>query len=209
MTDLILLRHGETDWNRERRIQGLSDIPLNDTGRAQALEAGRVLRAELADAEAVFMASSDLSRAVETAEIIARELGVAGPRRYPGLRERGYGEAEGVLVDEVPILFGSAERDRIPGAETSVQLRERALRALSEIAADVEHEAPRASVVAVAHGALIAEVVRHASGGALPLPGARIPNGYPFRFRLGGSVLELATDGTGTPLDGFPSSTRV
>ena len=167
MTDLILLRHGETEWNRERRIQGLSDIPLNDTGRAQAREAGELLRVELADAERVVMVSSDLSRAVETAEIIAHELGVAGPRRYSGLRERGYGEAEGVLVEEVPIRFGSVERDRIPGAETSAVLRERALRALSEIAADIEHEAPGASIVAVPHGALIAEVVRHASGGAL------------------------------------------
>lgn len=155
------------------------------------------------------MVSSDLSRAVETAEIIAHELGVAGPRRYSGLRERGYGEAEGVLVEEVPILFGSVERDRIPGAETSAVLRERALRALSEIAADIEHEAPGASIVAVAHGALIAEVVRHASGGALPLPGARIANGYPFRFRIEGPAIELATDGAGSSLDGFPSATRV
>lgn len=209
MTDLILLRHGETDWNRERRIQGLSDIPLNETGRRQAREAGKLLRVELADAGDVVMVSSDLSRAVETAEIIARELGVGGPRPYAGLRERGYGEAEGVLVDDVPTLFGSAERDRIPGAETSVALRERALRALGEIAADITSDAPGATVVAVAHGALIAEVVRYASGGALPLPGARIPNGYPFRFRLEGSGIELATDAAGTSLDGFHSAVRV
>ncbi len=209
MTDLILLRHGETDWNRERRIQGLSDIPLNGTGRAQAREAGAHLRVELAGAGPVIMVSSDLSRAIETAEIIAEELGLSGPRRYSGLRERGYGEAEGALVDEVPILFGSAERDLIPGAETSVDLRARALRTLDEIAADVARELPGASVVAVAHGALIAEVVRHASDGELPLPGARIPNGYPFRFRLGPAGIQLATDAAGTSLDGFHSATLV
>lgn len=209
MTDLILLRHGETDWNRERRIQGLSDIPLNDTGRAQAREAAALLRVELADAGPVVLVSSDLSRAIETAEIIAEALGSSGPRHYPGLRERGYGQAEGALVDEVPMLFGSAERDLIPGAETSVDLRERALRTLDEIAADVGREMPGASVVAVAHGALIAEVVRHASEGALPLPGARIPNGYPFRFVLGPAGIALATDASGTSLDGFHSTTRV
>ncbi|WP_157813917.1 MULTISPECIES: histidine phosphatase family protein [unclassified Microbacterium] len=209
MTELILLRHGETDWNRERRIQGLSDIPLNDTGRAQAREAGALLRVELANGGPVVMVSSDLSRAIETAEIIAEALGSSGPRHYPGLRERGYGQAEGALVDEVPLLFGSAERDLIPGAESSVDLRERALRTLDEIAADVARETPGAAVVAVAHGALIAEIVRHASQGALPLPGARIPNGYPFRFRLGPAAIQLATDAAGTSLDGFHSATLV
>jgi probable phosphoglycerate mutase len=209
VTDLILLRHGETDWNRERRIQGLSDIPLNDTGREQARAAGALLRTELADAGPVVMVSSDLSRAIETAEIIAQELGLPDPRQYPGLRERGYGEAEGALVAEVPTLFGSGDRDLIPGAESSANLRDRALRALDEIARDVERDAPGASIVAVAHGALIAEVVREASGGALPLPGGRIPNGYPFRFRLEPTGITLATDASGTSLDGFHSDARV
>lgn len=114
-----------------------------------------------------------------------------------------------MLVDEVPILFGSAERDRIPGAETSGVLRERALRALDEIEADVTGYAPGATIVAVAHGALIAEVVRHASDGALPLPGARIPNGYPFRFRLGGPRIELTRDADGASRDGFHTSAVV
>lgn len=209
MTDLILLRHGETDWNRERRIQGLSDIPLNDTGRAQAREAGALLRVELADAGPIVVVSSDLSRATETAAIIAEALGLPGPKQYPGLRERGYGQAEGALVAEVPTLFGSAERDLIPGAESSADLRARALRALDEIARDAERDAPGASVVAVAHGALIAELVRQASGGALPRPGDRIPNGYPFRFRLSPAGIELATDASGTSLDGFHSTVRV
>ena len=209
MTDLILLRHGETDWNRERRIQGLSDIPLNETGREQAREAGAFLRLELSEAGPIVVVSSDLSRAIETAEIIAAALETHGPKQYPGLRERGYGQAEGQLVAEVPTLFGSAERDLIPGAESSADLRARALRALDEIARDVERDAPGASVVAVAHGALIAELVRQASGGVLPRPGDRIPNGYPFRFRLSPAALELATDASGTSLDGFHSASRV
>jgi probable phosphoglycerate mutase len=215
VTDLILLRHGETDWNRERRIQGLSDIPLNETGRVQARAAGELLRIELANAGPVVVVSSDLSRAIETAEIIAEALGVPGPRQYPGLRERGYGEAEGALVAEVPTLFGSAERDLIPGAESSADLRARALRALDEIATDVERAMSGASIIAVAHGALIAEVVRVASDGALPRPGERIANGYPFRFQLDrdgtpdGRGIRLATGDDGASRDGFPTTTRV
>ncbi len=64
---LILVRHGETDWNRDRRIQGTTDIPLNDTGRAQAREVAERLREELEGVGPVVVASSDLSRAAETA----------------------------------------------------------------------------------------------------------------------------------------------
>ena len=78
MTTLLLVRHGETDWNAARRIQGSSDIPLNDTGRAQA----RGTATGLAERMAVLyggvrpiVVSSDLSRAHETAQIIAAELG--------------------------------------------------------------------------------------------------------------------------------------
>ncbi len=75
MTDLYLVRHGETEWNRLRRIQGLTDIPLNDTGREQARRTGMLLtRRPIARVYA-----SPLGRARETAEIIARELGLAEP----------------------------------------------------------------------------------------------------------------------------------
>ena len=70
MTELYLVRHGETDWNRQRRIQGLTDIPLNETGRRQARDTGMLLRRRRWDG--VF--SSPLSRAVETASIIAVRL---------------------------------------------------------------------------------------------------------------------------------------
>jgi len=78
VTTLILVRHGETDWNRDRRIQGSTDIPLNDTGREQARDAAAGLRETLE--LPTFMAASDLSRARETAEILAGELDLAAPR---------------------------------------------------------------------------------------------------------------------------------
>ena len=90
MTRFFLVRHGETEWNRERRIQGVSDIPLNDTGRAQAAALGDILVGHNFD----LIVSSPLSRADETARIIAQRLGMPAPITVPDLIERNYGEAE-------------------------------------------------------------------------------------------------------------------
>lgn len=191
MTVITLVRHGQTDWNLGRRIQGSTDIPLNDTGRAQALETAVALRAEVRGDTIVV--ASDLSRASETAEIIAAELGLAAPRLYPELRERSYGEAEGMLIDDVPGRFGSADRNAIPGAENSADLRARGVRALRLVTRDARAlTAPEAThVIAVSHGALISELIRHASGGTLPLPGERLANASRHSFVVDGSGLRL------------------
>lgn len=178
MTALTLIRHGETDWNRARRIQGSTDIPLNDTGREQARAAAAALR-ERGAGLPVNVFSSDLSRARETAEIIAAELGAAAPRTYPGLRERSYGEAEGVDASEFLQRWGDWHSAEIPGAEPWPHLRRRALTALGRAVRDHRAQtAPgAASLVVVTHGALIREVIRHASGGELPPAGERLANG--------------------------------
>ncbi len=178
MTALTLIRHGETDWNRARRIQGSTDIPLNDTGREQARAAAAALR-ERGGELPVNVVSSDLSRARETAEIIAAELGAAAPRVYPGLRERSYGEAEGVDATEFLQRWGDWHSAEVPGAEPWPHLRRRALSALSRAVRDHRAQtAPgAASLVVVTHGALIREVIRHASGGELPPAGERLANG--------------------------------
>jgi broad specificity phosphatase PhoE len=85
---LTLIRHGETDWNLARRIQGGTDIPLNDTGRLQARDAAAALRARLDPEQRTVVVASDLSRARETAEIIAGDLGLRVSRLYPELRVR-------------------------------------------------------------------------------------------------------------------------
>ena len=179
MTVLTLIRHGETDWNRDRRIQGSTDIPLNDTGRAQAQAAGAALRARLDPSAPVTVVASDLSRAGETAGIIAAELGAAAPRRYPGLRERAYGEAEGVDAAEFLSRWGDWHTAEVPGAEPWPVLRHRALSALRHAVRDHRRAtAPgEASLIVVTHGALIRELIRHASGGALPPAGERLANG--------------------------------
>lgn len=176
MTTLILVRHGETDWNRDRRIQGSTDIPLNDTGRTQARDAAPGLR-EALDLP-TFIVSSDLSRARETAEIIARELDLAAPREYPQLRERSYGIAEGMRIEEYFERWGDWQGTEVPEAESPADLRERAVSGLTEVVADVRRTtAPAAAtVIVVTHGAFIREVIRHASGGTLPLEGERLPN---------------------------------
>lgn len=183
MTVLTLVRHGETEWNRARRIQGLTDIPLNDTGRAQARDAATGLLHHLDPTVPVVVVSSDLARARETAEIIAETLGAATPRLYPDLRERGYGQAEGVDIDEFAQRWGPWHSAEVPGAETRDDLRMRALRGLRAAVADGRSpvRAPAPTLVIVSHGALIREVIHHASGGTLPRDGERLPNGSAHR----------------------------
>ena len=116
-TTVILIRHGETDWNVVRRFQGLSDIPLNDTGRLQAGFAKNGLQ----DRELDAIYTSPLLRATETAEIIR------GDRKIPiypvqGLREMGIGEWEGLLVSEIDERY-SGQYDLWRTAPTQIRLK--------------------------------------------------------------------------------------
>lgn len=187
MTILTLVRHGETDWNSGGRIQGSTDIALNDTGRAQARELAERLAAEYAGRDAVVV-SSDLSRAAETADVIAAALGTTVALRLPGLQERSYGEAEGMDAPSFARAYGAWHAADVPGAETWPVVRERALAALAEALA----AAPEgADVVAVAHGALIREVILYATDGAFPREGERLPNCSATTFRLDGDSWEM------------------
>ena len=116
------VRHGETEWNAERRLQGRLDIPLNDVGRRQSAQCGSALRGLLADrrkvpADFAFI-SSPLSRARETMEILRGELGLPqeGYAVEPRLAELSFGRWEGLTYAEVRALDGWAlelrERDR-------------------------------------------------------------------------------------------------
>lgn len=196
MTILTLVRHGETDWNRERRIQGSTDIPLNDTGREQARAVAASLR-ESAGREVV-VASSDLSRAAETARIIADSLGAAAPRTYPELRERNYGDAEGVGVEEFHARWGEWAVADVPNAEPWPAVRERALRGLNRAVRDARVGTAPGSVplIVVAHGALIREVIRHATAGEFPLQGVRLDNGSAHTFLVERERLRLINSPT-------------
>ncbi|GAA4477696.1 histidine phosphatase family protein [Rhodococcus olei] len=161
MTFLALVRHGETEWNAERRLQGSSDIPLNDTGRAQAARAGARLAAHRWDV----LVSSPLSRAGETADIIGTHLDLARSATYPGLTERHFGAAEGVTDYEAWDLWPDGN---YPGLEPRDAMARRGLAALDELA----DRHPDSAVVAVSHGGLIRSVLGAIHGRWAP----RIPN---------------------------------
>jgi len=187
VTILTLVRHGETDWNAGGRVQGSTDIPLNDTGRLQARGVAETLAAENAGRE-VIVVSSDLSRAAETADIVAAALGTTVRRRLPGLRERSYGDAEGMDAQTFAETYGPWHAAEVPGAEAWPAVRERALAAI----ADAVAEAPDGvDVIAVAHGALIREVIMHATDGEFPRVGERLPNCSATVFRLDGEGWEM------------------
>lgn len=179
MTFLTLVRHGQTDWNLARRIQGSTDIPLNETGRADAMRAAE----SLADGSHHAIYASPLVRARETAEIIAQELGLAEPVLIPDVREREFGEGEGMLVSDFLAAYGDWLSE-VPGAETLDGVAVRALGALDAISIEArQRSAPVAeSVIVVSHGGVIRSLINHVSGGTLPRPGDLLANGSVHRF---------------------------
>lgn len=161
--ELYLVRHGETDWNVAGRWQGHTDIPLNAHGRLQA----RVVAAALRSTPLAGLVSSDLSRARETAEIIATVLGVKVVSFDPNLRERAFGPFEGLTGDECLRLHPEAWRAwrqtqvTPPGAEDRPTLAARVVLGLRRVAEDVARG--DAAALVVTHGgalrAAVAEVL--------------------------------------------------
>ena len=188
MTLLTLIRHGQTDWNLARRIQGSTDIPLNDTGREDARSAAALL----ADGTHHTIYASPLVRAKETAEIIADSLGLDAPELAHDMREREFGDGEGMLVEE---YLGAYESwHGLPrGAESLEQVRDRAISALDTIAAHARRRsAPLAeSVIVVTHGGVIRALLHHASSGTLPREGDVLRNGSAHRFEAAPGILRL------------------
>jgi len=178
MTLLYLVRHGETDWNRARRVQGSTDIPLNDTGRAQAATTGRLLARMNWSA----VVASPLSRAIETASIIAEELGLPEPGTLEAIVERNYGEAEGFTDAELRIRFPRDEP--VPGRESREAVAARAIPAL--IALAEQHHG--GALVVVSHGGVIRALLTAVAPESSHEP---ITNGSVHSFRHRDGSLEL------------------
>ena len=157
LTTFALIRHGQTDWNAQRRLQGSTDIPLNDVGRGQARDAVAVVSAYEWDA----IVSSPLSRAAETADLIAAGLGLTVARRVPELSERSFGPAEGLQAG--PELDALRVDGGFRGAETEDEAASRGLTALEALA----EEFRGGRVLVVAHGTLLRVSLGRAIGRTL------------------------------------------
>jgi probable phosphoglycerate mutase len=158
MTEILLIRHGETEWNAIRRLQGHLDIALNAEGERQAAALGQALLDEPLDV----IIASDLQRAMQTAQAIAAPRGMT-VRVDPGLRERCYGGFEGVLYSEIAARFPEAyaawqARDVDacfpPGerkGETLREFHERAISTITRLAARY----PDKKIALVTHGGVL------------------------------------------------------
>lgn len=205
MTEILLIRHGETAWNAVKRLQGHLDIPLNAEGERQAAALGRALQDEALDA--IF--SSDLQRARQTAQAIAAPRGMI-VQTDRGLRERCYGAFEGMLYSEISQRYPQAyvqwqARDidaRLPDgvhvAETLREFYERAVGAIVRIVSEGKFR----RIALVTHGGVLECAYRAAQG--LGYAHARdfdIFNASLNRFVWDGGVLKLEQWGDVTHLD--------
>lgn len=166
---MLLLRHGQSEWNAVRRWQGLADAPLTDLGRRQALTCASMLRS--VDDQFTGVWSSPLKRAAETGEIIAEELGVATVGFDDRLREADAGEWQGMTPDEIELAYPGflADHLRPPTFEAFEHVVERVFAALHDIAATSDPgDGP---LVIATHSGVIRSVVRR-----LDEPDERIPN---------------------------------
>jgi 2,3-bisphosphoglycerate-dependent phosphoglycerate mutase len=169
VTRILAVRHGETAWNRDTRIQGHTDIELNEHGRWQATRLADALRDEPIDA----CYASDLLRALETAQAVARTRG-QNVTTHTGLRERCFGRFEGHTWAELEHRFPEeslAWRKRVPdfapaGGESLMQLEARVVSTVQEIAA--RH--PGEQILMVSHGGVLDILYRAATRLGLQAP---------------------------------------
>ena len=172
-TNIILIRHGETAWNAERRLQGHIDIALNDEGLRQAAATAEALAGERID----LIVSSDLQRAAATADAVARTRGTLA-QRDPLLRERCFGGFEGLLYAEIeqrfPVEFAAWQAREIDapmpsGARVAETFRQFYQRAVAAIVYWGDSH-PGQTLALVAHGGVLECAYRAALGLSLETP---------------------------------------
>jgi broad specificity phosphatase PhoE len=176
---LYLVRHAMTAWNAEKRWQGQTDIPLCEEGRSQA----RALVDRLRGRGLVSVHTSDLSRARETAEIVAGALNLP-LLSDRDLRERGFGPFEGKTAAECVVLgdiwdrYVADRRCLPPGAEADTEVVARMTRAVERAAAALPDE--HSTALVVSHGSSIRSLLGHMVGESFP----PLPNGALYRLTL-------------------------
>lgn len=197
MTELILIRHGETDWNRELRFQGQVDVPLNATGHEQARRLAERLGAERLAVD--HLVSSDLIRTRQTAQPV---LGALLPALHidnvvdASLREQSFGLVDGMRVDDIKLQHAGAWENWLrfdadggmPGGETTRQFHARVMDAVRRLAQEYAGK----TLIVVTHGGVLDMVWRTAKGVGLHGPRqSDIPNAGFNRVRLDGDAIEL------------------
>jgi probable phosphoglycerate mutase len=209
MTELVLIRHGETDWNRELRFQGQVDVPLNAVGHEQA----RRLGVRLAGEAAHLLVCSDLIRTQQTALPISQQS--LHPLKYDtvlntALREQNFGVIDGMRVDDIQTQHPNAwaqwtmfQADfAFTGGESTQQFHARVMAAVQGLV--LAH--PQQTLVVVTHGGVLDMIYRTAR--ALPLSGPRqseIPNAGLNRVRIEGDAIEILAWADTQHLTGMPA----
>lgn len=196
MARLILVRHGETEWNRLSRYQGQTDIELNETGIRQAHRAAERLAREKFDA----IYSSDLKRARQTAEIIAsRQNPIRAIHESPLLREMHFGDFEGLTFDQIEeryqLIFSASPswrsrgpHVRSPNGESIADLATR----LERFWEGLSEHSPDETLLIVAHGGPIQVLICHLLGIGLE---------HWWQIRLSGASISI--------LDTYPQGTSL
>lgn len=164
MTTICLVRHGETDWNAAKRIQGRTDIPLNDKGKWQAEQTGLYLK----DVHWDVVISSPLTRAKETAHLILNHVH-APLVIMDDFIERDYGDAEGMSFEERQKLFPDKQ---YPNMEPLVSIQNRMLEGIEKVRAAY----PDQHVLIVAHGAAIHALLTTLADEHMGLQNTRLVN---------------------------------
>ncbi|MBL8490092.1 MAG: histidine phosphatase family protein [Rhodocyclaceae bacterium] len=161
---ICIARHGETDWNSAGILQGWMDVPINDKGRAQALE----LAESLVGAGFSSVYSSPLRRARETADMVAHRLELPVPSFHDGLKERHFGHFQGIPKEELAVTHPEVLEEitsrnpagHFDGGESMDHFADRVLQALGDIAD--QHEAE--TVLVITHGWVMDVITRHVQG---------------------------------------------
>ena len=208
MTDILLIRHGETAWNRMRRMQGHIDIGLNDEGQRQARSLARALQSERPAA----IYASDLQRARNTAQAVA-DIHQLPVHIDIALRERRYGAFEGLMYDEISLQHPEAfalwqSRDpkaRFPAGEREAETLEEFHQRSVDVITRIAQQHPDQRIVIVTHGGVLDCLYRAAHD--LPITSPRdfaILNaainrlhwdGHKFRVLQWGDAAHIEADG--------------
>lgn len=185
---IYFVRHGETDWNIQGKMQGHTDIPLNATGEVQAHE----LRKKFKDIRFDAVFSSDLQKAEKTAEIVSLEHDLA-IQTTKALRERSYGEFEGRTKEEVQVIINNllvklADEEKktaklFPEQENDEEVVSRVITFLREVAVANANK----TVLVVSHGGVVRELLEHFGYGEQNRTGSlKISNGAYIKFESDG-----------------------